>query len=309
MQTVKALLHEAGELMLADLTDPQPSVDEVSIRVACVGLCRTDLAVVSGEVPLDGPIIPGHELCGSISALGSQIRDLEEGDWVTVQPRIGCNACSTCRSGWEALCPGAKQLGLDLHGALAEHIVVPARAVFKLPPIPPQRGAYSEPLAAALAVLDVGLDPHSPGVVVGDNRIAILIQRLLEHRGFSELSTVGSEHLAQLASDHFSFAIESENREGLLQHLVRIVAPRGNILLKSRSPFALHFDPTEAVLKNLSLHALAYGSFEDAVELLGDASFSLDGLLGPTYALSEYREAFAHARVDQQSKTFVALHA
>src|SRR5215469_15000388 len=93
-------------LALVSLPDPAPGRGEVRVRVAACGVCRTDLHVVDGELPQPRlPLIPGHEIVGTVAALGEGVTAFPLGQRVGV-PWLGqtCGCCSFCRSGAENLC-------------------------------------------------------------------------------------------------------------------------------------------------------------------------------------------------------------
>ena len=121
-------------LKLVEQSDPQPAKDEVRIRVAACGVCRTDLHVVDGELPDPKlPIIPGHEIVGRIDVVGDD-GALKIGQRVGV-PWLGrtCGRCRYCRNGWENLCDRPLFTGYTRDGGYATHVIADARYVFALP--------------------------------------------------------------------------------------------------------------------------------------------------------------------------------
>jgi propanol-preferring alcohol dehydrogenase len=122
-------------LELADVADPAPGAGEVVVRVHACGVCRTDLHVVDGELPdAKSPIIPGHEIVGTIVATGSGVDGLRVGDRVGV-PWLGrtCGVCQYCRSGRENLCDTPRFTGHTRDGGYAEYVAADARYCFQLP--------------------------------------------------------------------------------------------------------------------------------------------------------------------------------
>ena len=108
---------------------------EVQIRVLACGVCRTDLHIVDGELqPPALPVVPGHEIIGTVSALGAGASRYRLGDRVGV-PWLGwtCGECPFCRSGRENLCDRAKFTGFDRDGGYAEFVVADERFVFPAP--------------------------------------------------------------------------------------------------------------------------------------------------------------------------------
>jgi propanol-preferring alcohol dehydrogenase len=129
------LVEKNGLLVPSNIAVPEPGPHQVLIRVAACGVCRTDLHVVDGE--LEGgkmPIVPGHEIVGTVKALGSEVDDVKIGARIGV-PWLGwtCGRCAYCRSGRENLCDRARFTGFDLDGGYAEFVVADTRFCFPLP--------------------------------------------------------------------------------------------------------------------------------------------------------------------------------
>src|SRR6267154_3473364 len=113
-------------LCLAEtLATPTPGPNQVLIRVAACGVCRTDLHIIDGELTDPKlPLVPGHEIVGYISALGEGVTSLRRGDRIGV-PWLGftCGRCVYCRSGRENLCDNARFTGYQIDGGYAEYTV------------------------------------------------------------------------------------------------------------------------------------------------------------------------------------------
>lgn len=159
-------LDEAGQLLRAVTRDtPQPEATQVLVRVHACGVCRTDLHVVDGELPDTGhPIIPGHEIVGTILRCGSEAGMHRVGSRVGV-PWLGwsCGACAWCTRGQENLCPDARFTGYQLDGGYADHVLVDQRYCFALP------ASYSDVEAAPL--LCAGLIGHRALTMTGDAQV------------------------------------------------------------------------------------------------------------------------------------------
>ena len=126
-------LHD--RLHLRERTLPEPRADEVLIDVEACAVCRTDLHVVDGELPDPHvPIIPGHQIAGTVTAVGERVANLAVGDRVGV-PWLGwtCGTCAYCTSGRENLCRSARFTGFHRDGGFAEACIADARYAFPLP--------------------------------------------------------------------------------------------------------------------------------------------------------------------------------
>ncbi len=113
---------------------PSPGPGEVLVKVAACGVCRTDLHVIDGELPdIVYPVTPGHEVVGTVAALGTEVTGLAVGARVGV-PWLGysCGACADCRAGRENLCVAARFHGYTLPGGYAGYMLADARYAFAL---------------------------------------------------------------------------------------------------------------------------------------------------------------------------------
>ncbi len=131
-----ARLIEPGEpLRIERVPVPEPSAQEVLVKVSACGLCGTDLHLaVDGDLPvMRTPITLGHEAAGIIAAIGSDVAGLEKGNRVALFPSACCGACRFCLAGRESLCDVSQVYGMARDGALAEYVAVPARSVMMLP--------------------------------------------------------------------------------------------------------------------------------------------------------------------------------
>jgi propanol-preferring alcohol dehydrogenase len=122
-------------LQLTERAIPVPSNDEILLRVAACGICRTDLHVVEGELPVRrSPVIPGHQIVGSVAALGSDVEDFALWDRVGVAwLNRTCGKCEFCVAGRENLCDEAMFTGWTVDGGYAEYAVAPAAFTYRLP--------------------------------------------------------------------------------------------------------------------------------------------------------------------------------
>jgi propanol-preferring alcohol dehydrogenase len=126
---------ESNPLHFADAPDPLPTAEEVLVRVADCGVCRTDLHVVEGELPpRKSPVIPGHQVVGRVEKVGSEVSRLHVGDRVGI-PWLHhtCGVCEYCRAGKENLCDNATFTGYVVDGGFAEYALAPEKFVYRIP--------------------------------------------------------------------------------------------------------------------------------------------------------------------------------
>ena len=126
---------ESHPLRIENLPEPHPGPDEVLIRVHACGVCRTDLHVIEGDLdPRKSPVVPGHQVVGTIAENGSQASRFRTGTRVGV-PWLHrtCGVCEYCRSGRENLCERAVFTGWMVDGGYAEYVTAPQDFVYALP--------------------------------------------------------------------------------------------------------------------------------------------------------------------------------
>jgi propanol-preferring alcohol dehydrogenase len=132
----KPALIEQGPLVPVEVSVPEPGPGEIRVKVRACGICHTDLHTVEGEiVPPAYPITPGHQVVGTVEAVGAGVSEWKLGDRAGV-PWLyrTCGVCEFCRRGEENLCPQAEFTGLHADGGYAEHMLADARFALPLPP-------------------------------------------------------------------------------------------------------------------------------------------------------------------------------
>ena len=162
---------------------PQPAGSEVVMRVGSCGLCHSDVHLHDGYFDLGNgnkldlsrgiapPRVLGHEIAGTVVAVGPDASGVMVGDRRVVYPWIGCAACGPCKAGHEELCMAPRALGVNRDGGFAEHVLVPhPRYLFAYDPLPEEQActyacsgltAYAAlkkcaPLGAGDALLIIG---------------------------------------------------------------------------------------------------------------------------------------------------------
>jgi 2-desacetyl-2-hydroxyethyl bacteriochlorophyllide A dehydrogenase len=177
---LSALLDENGKLVLRECPKPSVGSSDVLIKVLASGICGTDLHVFSGKSKGKPNVIRGHEFCGRVEELGSDVKGFEIGDLVSVDPNIFCGYCYFCRRGEIHLCENLLALGVDIDGGFADYCVVPYKQLYKLPKdITPEEGAMMEPTACALHGIErVNIKPGDTVLIIGGGALGIILLQL-----------------------------------------------------------------------------------------------------------------------------------
>ncbi len=132
---MRAMRFEAdGSIQPVNLPMPQVGPEDVLVQVLAAGVCRTDLhtreAVREGRRP---PVVPGHEIAGKVTKVGSDVYMINAGDLVAVHYEQPCGTCRHCRKKRSNLCQEGHSLGFDVPGGYAEYVAVKQSTVLPLP--------------------------------------------------------------------------------------------------------------------------------------------------------------------------------
>ncbi len=115
-----------GPLVVEQMPDPEPPPDGVVVAVAATGICRSDWHAWMGHDPdVTPPHVPGHELAGTVVALGSEVQGAWQGERVTVPFCLGCGRCPACLAGETQICDFDYQPGFTGPGSFADYVALP----------------------------------------------------------------------------------------------------------------------------------------------------------------------------------------
>ena len=178
------LMRPGAPLEAAELPVPQPGPGQVLLKVRACGVCRTDLHIVDGELPVSTPRIPGHEIIGQVVACGAGVA-LPPGARLGV-PWLAwtCGQCDYCRAGRENLCDSARFTGCQVDGGYAEYVIADQRYCL---PVPERFGdAEAAPLLCAGLIGHRALAAAGPGPrlgLYGFGAAAHIVAQLAGHEG------------------------------------------------------------------------------------------------------------------------------
>jgi threonine 3-dehydrogenase len=187
---VKALYKAAAApgFELAERPEPEAGPGGVKIRVQRTGICGTDLHIQAWDAwaagAIDAPLIPGHEFCGEVVAVGADVRDVRVGDQVSGEGHVVCGTCRNCRAGRRHLCIRTSGLGVNRDGAFAQYVVLPESNVWvHRDRIDPDLGAIFDPYGnavhTALSFPLVGEDV----LITGAGPIGLMAASIARHVG------------------------------------------------------------------------------------------------------------------------------
>lgn len=320
-----AVLVEPRHLEVQRVEIPAIGRDEVLIRVTRTGICGTDVHIFNGHYAADRlPLIPGHEFCGTVAALGQDVRHLTEGQAVVADINIGCGACYWCRRNEILNCTSMTQVGIGRDGAFAEYVALPARLAIPVPDgMAPELQALVEPVACVVrAARKARVSFGQSVVVLGAGPIGNLHVQMLRLCGAAPIIVADlSEDRCRMAIEAGADAAISDPARLKAEVLARTQGRGADVVIESvGSPrlYALAFDlirrgghvaffgitgPGEAVpvdilrtvLEENSLKGSVAGIGEDmhdALTLLAHGRFRTGAFTGASFKLEEIQTAF-----------------
>lgn len=172
-----AVLHAPGDLRIEQVKKPVLDEDsnDVIVRVRAAGICGSDLDRVMVTGTYHFPTIPGHEFCGVVEQVGSQVSGFVPGDRVLVAPILPCYKCDSCQEGNYGQCDNYNYLGSRTDGGFAQYVKAPAENLIALPEeIGFVEGAAVEPAAVTLhGIMRLQFRPGDCAVVLGCGTIGL----------------------------------------------------------------------------------------------------------------------------------------
>jgi 2-desacetyl-2-hydroxyethyl bacteriochlorophyllide A dehydrogenase len=313
------LLAEPGSSEVAELPDPTPEPDEVIVAVDACGICGTDLHIYDGHfVPTPYPIVPGHEFCGEVVALGDGVEGVEAGTYVAVDPSLYCGRCRPCRRGRGNLCADWGAIGDTVDGAFAEYVRVPAANAYELPAaVPRSWGTIVEPLSCAVHAADrLRMVAGDEVLIYGAGTMGLLLAQLLRYAGAARVDLVdrnpdrlltarevGDEvgtDPSELTGRRWDVVVDASGATAALEDGLTRVRRGGTFLVfgvapadaaARFSPFSVYNDEISIIGSMAVLH-----SFDRAVDLLALGAVDPSALLTHRLPLEEYEAGIAAVR-------------
>jgi len=317
---MKAVVFD-GTVRVKDVPDPEPKAGEAVVKVHTAGICRTDVEITRGYMGFHG--VPGHEFVGLVEQSPDPT---QVGQRVVGEINAGCGVCSCCLKGMERHCPDRSVLGIKgRDGAFAEYLTLPPSNLVTVPEsLPDEKAVFTEPLAAALEILEqVKILPSDRVLVIGDGKLGILVSMVLRLTGchilligkhpaklrlFGELGgpTMTLESFST-QDDLFDVVVEASGRPSGWKTAVEHVKPRGTLVLKSTYEGALDFNFAPLVINEITVVGSRCGRFEPAIRLMEQGIVDPRPLISAIYPLHQAEEALRRSQESGVMKVLLKI--
>jgi len=309
--TMRSLvISEPRRMAIVDTPVPEPTGDELLIRVRASGICGTDVHIFNGEFAEHYPVVPGHEFAGEVVAAGPDCRRLALGARVAVEPNIPCNNCPECLAGDHHYCRNMVVPGVNRPGGMAEYVLVAERAAFDIGDLPFVEGALCEPLSCCLHAADrLGVAWAERVLVMGAGPISLMIGQVIKARGAGRVDYLarnpsrarriralglGSVYasLSEIEDRAYHSVIDATGASELVAEAAnRLARPRGKVLLFGvpHADGRVAFDHFSMFRQEISLIP-SFTSLKNslqAIELMRSRTLRLDDLITHQIKLSQ----------------------
>src|SRR5438128_6851357 len=311
------VIEEPNEVSVKQVDDPTPEPDQALIKVEACGTCGPDCHVIRGEfAPARYPIVPGHEFCGEVVAIGGEVRNVKVGDFVAVDPTLYDGTCRQCRAGRFNLCENWNGIGVArTDGACAELVRVPATSAFQLPSdIPRKWGALVEPLSCAVhGLAQVDVEVGGDCLIYGAGTMGLLLAQLAKDAGAGEIDIVdtnsgrhalatrlGADHVATSATEldrpqGWDVVIDATGVVPAIEDGLKRVSRGGTFLMfgvanadatATFPPFRADNDDIKIIGRTAVVH-----NFERALKLLVKGVIDCEAMITNRFSIDDYSKA------------------
>ena len=223
-------------LVCQDVPDPEPGPHEILIKVHCCAICRTDLHVIEGDLPeAKSPVIPGHQVVGSILKTGANCQRFQLGDRVGIAwLRKTCGQCQFCQSGRENLCEQSLFTGYHADGGFAELAVVHEEYAYAIPDVFSHLEATPLLCAGIIGYRALSRSELLPGQrlgIYGFGSSAHVVLQIAQHRGCEVyVVTRGEKHRQLARSMGATWVGEYAEQMPKKVHSAIVFAPAGELV-------------------------------------------------------------------------------
>lgn len=322
---MKAIVYDkAGSFTVAEVARPTAGPNEVVIKVIVAGVCGTDLHLHDGEFGPTYPLTPGHEICGEVAELGSNVTGLSIGDLVTMDNTDSCGHCEECRRAKPEYCTTILAQGVNAAGGFAEYVLASANRCFVVNDLDPEVAVFAEPTACVVHGLDkLQLTPGAKVLLVGAGPTGLVLTQLLRASGAGQLvvaaptqakldialergadivvqidrddPSVAFARLHEIAGTGFDYVIDATGAVSVLNEALALLRVGGTVFVYGMTAESAQWTiaPYDVFRRELTIKGsfAQQFSFDRALLALRGERVNTSGMVTHRFALEQYAEA------------------
>jgi len=332
MKITAMYLEKPGKIIPRKIDMPEIKKDEVLVKIKAVGVCGSDVHYYEkgkiGSFIVKKPLILGHECSGEIVEVGEEVKNLQIGDKVALEPGIPCRRCIYCKTGRYNLCPEIKFMATPpVNGAFVEYVAHPADFVFKLPEnVSYEEATLFEPLAVGLYSVirakvgfggkililgagPIGLSTLQAAINIGGGRITVadIYDFRLEKAkelGADELINPRQTNALDKLGSSFDYVFETAGSVVTTQQTVKLAKNGGKVILVGLpAQEEIEFNTNQIITKELDvLGIFRYANmYPKAIRLAEKGQVNLKTVISKKFSFPQTEEALKFARDNKES--------
>jgi len=332
MKITAMYLEKPGKIISRKIDMPEIKKDEVLVKIKAVGVCGSDVHYYDkgkiGSFIVKRPLILGHECSGEIVEVGEEVKNLQIGDKVALEPGIPCRRCIYCKTGRYNLCPEIRFMATPpVNGAFVEYVAHPADFVFKLPEnVSYEEATLFEPLAVGLYSVvrakvgfggkililgagPIGLSTLQAAINIGGGRITVadIYDFRLEKAkelGADELINPRQTNALDKLGSSFDYVFETAGSVVTTQQTVKLAKNGGKVILVGLpAQEEIEFNTNQIITKELDvLGIFRYANmYPKAIRLAEKGQVNLKTVISKKFSFPKTEEALKFARDNKES--------
>ena len=319
---MKAAIFDGTNLQIKEIEQPIILSSQVLIKVMAVGVCGTDRAIISGDLPVPNlPLIPGHEIVGIVQEIGSKVDKKWKGKRVACEIN-SCidNTCYFCENHIFTQCISRKALGIDIDGGFAQFIAVEAYLLHEIPSnLSFEDASFIEPLAAAYQTFEkMPIEEMDQNIVIfGLGKLGLLIiqialqkklkviaidgseKKLALVKSYGEIQTINRHNISDIPSEikkltrgiGADICIDTSGNPLALNDVIASCRTCGKIHIKSTHGLQTPVNITDLVVRELRIFTSRCGPFPKAIQGLQSGKIKVNSMISGTYPLENIQTA------------------
>ncbi len=345
-KTMRALVKEVngpeGLVYRTDVPVPEPKDDEVLLKIHCSAICGTDVHILDWDAwsqkRIKAPVILGHETCGTVVAVGKNVKDRKIGDRVSCESHIQCNDCWFCRNGMPHICSNIKLFGITQNGAFAEYTAIRSDCTFLLDDdIPDEAACMFEPMGAGVHGVEVAEVEGKNVLISGCGPIGLTAISAAKTFGaklviacdlfddkLEVAKEMGADYVFNSIRDDLpaevkkltdgvgvDAAVDLSGAGPALNTALKCLRAAGRLVCVGlpTKPVTFPDMADDLIYREVQLTGisgrLVWRTWEDFAKVMKGPYYKLDRVIGGKYAMSDYQSAFAAIRGGAVGKMIV----